>query len=135
MTDLGRVATGFVHRNQRRGLAIVVSDLFDPSGYNRGLDLLRHHRYEPHVVQVHDPTEAEPNLLGELELLDVETGGVRKVTVTERNLRQYREVFGRFQESVRTYCSGYGLGCTQTSTDVPFDDLILKMMRVAGAVR
>src|SRR5438445_525922 len=51
-TDLARVATGFVHRNQRRGLAVVVSDLFDPSGFERGLDLLRHHRYEPHVVQL-----------------------------------------------------------------------------------
>src|SRR3954471_10028453 len=41
-TDLSRVATGFVHRTQRRGLAIVVSDLYDPAGYERGLDLLRH---------------------------------------------------------------------------------------------
>ena len=31
-----------------------------------------------------------PNLLGDLELFDVETGSVQKVTVTERNLRQYR---------------------------------------------
>src|SRR5215831_15977819 len=30
-TDLARVMTGFVHRNQRRGLAIVVSDLYDPN--------------------------------------------------------------------------------------------------------
>src|SRR6185312_6356438 len=108
-TDLTRVATAFVHRNQRRGLVVVISDLFDPGGYERGLDLLRHHRYEPHLVQVHDPREAEPDLLGELELLDVEGGGTRKVTVTERSLRQYREIFGRYLESVRHYASTYGL--------------------------
>src|SRR5438477_3621703 len=51
-TDLNRVATGFVHRNQRRGLALVVSDFYDPNGFERGLDLLRHHRYEPHIVQM-----------------------------------------------------------------------------------
>jgi len=134
-TDLSRVVTGFVHRTQRRGLAIVVSDLYDPGGYERGLDLLRHHRYEPHVVQIYDRREAEPNLLGDLELFDVETENVRKVTVTERNLRQYRQIFDRFQESIRTYCNTYGLGCTRTSTEIPFDALILKMMRSAGAVK
>jgi uncharacterized protein (DUF58 family) len=135
VTDLARVASGFVHRTQRRGLAVLLSDLYDPSGFERGLDLLRHHRYEPHVVQVFDRREAEPDLLGDLELFDVETGSIQKVTVTERNLRQYREIFHQFQESILHYCNAYGIGCTRTSTAITFDELILKMMRVAGAVR
>jgi uncharacterized protein (DUF58 family) len=135
-TDLTRVATGFVHRNQRRGLAIVVSDLYDPNGFERGLDILRHRRYEPHVVQVHDPREADPrDMLGDLELFDVESETARKVTVSEKNLRQYRRLFEQFQESVKHYGAKYGVGCTRTPTDVPFDEVILKMMRVAGAVR
>jgi uncharacterized protein (DUF58 family) len=134
-TDLARVATGFVHRNQRRGLALVVSDLYDPNGFERGLDMLRHHRYEPYVVQVHDPQEAEPaGILGDLELFDIETEQARKVTVTERNLRQYRKLFDEFQQSVLRYCNRYGLGCTRTSTEIPFDQLILKMMRATGAL-
>lgn len=134
VTNLNRVINGFVHRSQRRGLAIVISDLYDPEGYERGLDVLRHHRYEPHVIQVHDKREAEPNMLGDLELFDVESETARKVTVTERNLRQYRQIFDNFQESLRRYCTNYALGCTRTSTELPFDQLILKMMRAAGAV-
>ena len=76
-----------------RAWRVVVSDLFDPDGFEHGLDLLRHHRYEPHVVQIYDRREAEPELKGDLELFDVETGTIRKVTVTERNLRQYRRIF------------------------------------------
>ncbi|MEO6808385.1 MAG: DUF58 domain-containing protein, partial [Isosphaeraceae bacterium] len=135
VTSLGRVMKNFVTRSQRRGLAIVISDLYDPDGFAAGFDVLRHHRYEPHVVQIYDQNEAEPNLLGDLELYDVETETVQKVTVTERNLRQYRQIFNDFQESVRHYCNTYGLGCTSTTSDVPFDDLILKMMRTAGAVQ
>jgi uncharacterized protein (DUF58 family) len=135
LTDLGRVAKGFIHRSQRRGLAVVVSDLYDPAGYERGLDILRHRRYEPHVVQIYDRREAEPELKGDMELYDVETETVQKVTVTERNLRQYRKIFAEFQESIQRYCRNYGLGCTRTSTAIPFDELILKMMRTAGAVR
>jgi uncharacterized protein (DUF58 family) len=133
-TDLARVAKGFVHRGQRRGLALVVSDLYDPAGFERGLDILRHRRYEPHVVQIHDPVEAAPNLLGDIELVDVETAAAQKVTVTEKNLRQYRKIFQEFQDAIQRYCRRYGLGCTRTATDIPFDELILKMMRVAGQV-
>jgi len=134
LTDLARSAENFVRRSQRRGLAVVVSDLFDPSGYERGLDVLRHHRYEPHVVQVFDRRELDPGMKGDVELLDVESGSVEKVTVTERNLREYRKIFEAFLESVRAYCTKYGVGGTRSTTDVPFDELILRMMREAGAL-
>lgn len=133
-TNLARVVSGFVMRPQRRGLAIVVSDLFDPTGYERGLDLLRHRTYEPHIIQIHDPAEARPNLLGEIELVDIETDALRKVTITERALREYRRVFDEFQSSIAAYGKKYGLGCTQTTNDVNFEELVLRMMRTAGAV-
>jgi uncharacterized protein (DUF58 family) len=134
LTDLGRMARNFVHRGQRRGLAVVVSDLFDPNGFEHGLDLLRHHRYEPHLVQIFDRREAEPELKGDVELLDVETGTIQKVTITERNLRQYRKIFTDYLESVGRYSNTYGIGCTRSSTEVPFDELLLRMMRAAGAL-
>lgn len=134
-TDLARVMTGFTHRTQRRGLAIVVSDLFDPGGFERGLDLLRHRRYEPSVVQLFDPREADPDLLGDVELFDMETESLQKVTITERTLKRYRQIFNDYQEAVQTYCRNYGVGCTRASTASSFDELILKMMRTAGSVR
>jgi len=135
-TSLERVATGFVHREQRRGLVVVLSDLYDTAGFERGLDILRHRRYEPHLVQIYDKYEKEPDgMLGDLEMWDVESGAARKVTVTEKNLRQYRLLFDDFQTSVQRYCNRYGLGCTRTSTEIPFDQLILRMMRQAGSVR
>jgi len=135
-TSLERVATGFVHREQRRGLVVVLSDLYDTAGFERGLDILRHRRYEPHLVQIYDKYEKEPDgMLGDVEMWDVESGAARKVTVTEKNLRQYRLLFDDFQTSVQRYCNRYGLGCTRTSTEIPFDQLILRMMRQAGSVR
>jgi uncharacterized protein (DUF58 family) len=134
VTDLARMARNFVHRGQRRGLAVVISDLFDPGGFERGLDLLRHNRYEPHVVQIFDRHEAEPQVKGDVELVDVETGLIQKVTITERNLRQYRKIFADYLESVRRYCNTYGIGGTRSATDVPFDELLLRMMRAAGAL-
>ena len=131
-TDLARSAREVNHRASRRGLAIVISDLFDPNGFERGLDALRDQRHEPHVVQIYDREEAEPKFKGDLELYDVETDSIQKVTVTERNLREYRRIFNAFQESVQHYCNAYAVGCTRTTADVPFDDLVLRTMRLAA---
>lgn len=134
-TDLARVFKGFTQRPQRKGLAVVVSDLYDPQGFERGLDLLRYRNYEVHAVQLFDRLEAEPNLLGELELVDLETDVGQKVTITENALKKYRQLFAEFQESLMRYSRRYGVGYTQSRTDMPFEDLMLGMMRRAGAVR
>jgi uncharacterized protein (DUF58 family) len=133
-TDLTASVGQFLRRRQRTGLAVVVSDLFAPGGYEQGINQLRHRRYEPHVVQLHDPAEARPPVLGDVELLDIENATSRKVTVTEKALRTYRRLFDGYQRSVAAYCRNYGLGCTQATTEIRFDDLVLRMMRVAGAV-
>ena len=60
----------------------------------------------------------------------------QKVTVTERNLRQYQQTVRRLPGvGAGATARNYGLGCTRTSTEIPFDELILRMMRIAGAVR
>lgn len=128
-TDLARVVSGFVHRQQRRGLVLLISDFFDPKGYTEPLDLLRHRRYEPHIVQIYDPREANPALLGDLELEDVESGHIDQVTITERALARYRKLFIEHNEGLDAYCRGHSLSCAQTTTETPFDDFILRMMR------
>jgi uncharacterized protein (DUF58 family) len=115
-TDLACVADRLVRRCGRSGPAIVVSDLFDSAGFEPGLDLLRRGGYDPRVVHLYDPLEGEPDLLGDVELVDAERGEGWNVTVTERALREYRALFARFLDSVRNFCSRRGTVCVQLST-------------------
>jgi len=101
-TDLKRTARAFVGRYQRHGPAVVISDLYDPCGFQPGLDILRCRGYPPRLVQIHEPREARPDLLGDLELLDVEAETARRTTITGRAARRYQEVFAQFQGSVRS---------------------------------
>ena len=48
-------------RRRRRGLAIVISDFYDPAGHRAALDLLRHHRLEVVAIQVSAPQEVAPD--------------------------------------------------------------------------
>ncbi len=134
-TSLSSLIASFVARPQRRGLAIVLSDLFDPAGYAGPLGRLIHHGYEPHVVHLYDRKEADPGFLGDVELEDVETGERRRRTVTEQHLRDYRRLFDKFLSDARGWCRDHSAGCTTTTADVPFDDLLMKMMRSASVLR
>ena len=131
-TDLAAVARSLVNRAQRTGLVVIISDLYDQAGFRAGVDLLRHRRFEPHVIQLHTIEEANPTFLGDIELDEVETGQRRKLTVTERKLKQYRQLFTEFLTAIETYCRTYSLSCTRSTTDLPFDELIMRMMRASG---
>ncbi|MDR1958081.1 MAG: DUF58 domain-containing protein [Planctomycetaceae bacterium] len=134
-TNLGKVINDFVHRKQRSGLAFVISDLFDKHGFQPGLDLLRCQQFEPGIIQIHDDSEAEPSLRGDFRVIDIESGQKRNITFTEAMLKQYRKRFTGFLEQVKKYCVGNGFVCTISRTSVPFDELILRMMRETGGVR
>lgn len=125
-TDLRAVAERFARRGQRRGLVVVVSDLYDARDFRRGLDLLRNGGYHPRVVQLHDPREAQPDALGDSELVDVETGASWQVTVTERHVARYRRLHAEFLHSVRSYCVGREIGCVQIPVDLPREEVLLR---------
>jgi uncharacterized protein (DUF58 family) len=134
-TNLEKALQELLHRSPRTGLAVVISDLFDERGFQRGLDLLRYRQFDVHVIQLHDPREAQPEIRGDAELFDMEAESIRNVTVSERTLSNYQQLFQQHQAAVRDYCRHYSIGCTQSPSVVRFDELILRMMREAGSER
>src|SRR5579862_3007046 len=119
-TELSHALESFVHQTKRRGVAVVISDFYDPAGYADGLNLLRYHRFEPTVLQVWAEAEARPKLRGDLEIVDVETGELREVTVSERALAQYAKAHAAYCEELANFCAGRGMPYFRADTAVPF---------------
>jgi uncharacterized protein (DUF58 family) len=131
-TDLARSAEAFIRRFPRPGPLVVLSDLYDPDGFHRGLDLLRYAGYEPRLVHLVDPADARTSLLGDMELADAESQVVREVTVTERAARRYRSLVADFHARVGQYCRRHGMVWMRFACDAAEDDVLL---RVLGARR
>jgi uncharacterized protein (DUF58 family) len=134
-TDLRFSVNEFLHGKPRTGLVVLVSDFYDPAGFQTAVDTLRYRQFEPNLIQIHDLLEASPRLLGDLQLVDVETGVAQDVTISENVLRRYKQKVSEFLESLRRYCIENGCSCTISPTAVPFNELILRMMRETGSVR
>ena len=127
-TNLATSMTEFVRRKQHIGLAVMIGDFFDPNGFKSGLDVLRYHNYEPHIIQIHDRLEADPEMLGDRQLHDVENSEVHEVTISEDLIRRYKQKFSSFLSEIKRYGIDNGLNCMISSTAVPFDEMILQML-------
>jgi uncharacterized protein (DUF58 family) len=135
LTRLGSCLTQFVHQTKRRGLAVVVSDFYDPIGFEEGLNVLRYHKFEPFVIQVFDQKEADPPLHGDLTLIDCETGEPKEVTISASILEQYRKEHARYCEELEGFCTARAVPFFRTHTGIPFDDLVLRVFRAGGFLK
>jgi uncharacterized protein (DUF58 family) len=134
LTDMRKAISEFTHRSRRRGLAFLISDLFDSAGYAEAMKLLRFHKHEVYLIHVSDVIEREPPLHGDLRLIDSETEDEKMITVTSGIRERYRRAFGAFRDEIETFCKKNEFGYADADTSIPFDELILKVLRRGGVL-
>lgn len=134
-TRLDVAVDKFVHRYKRKGLAVVISDFYDPRGFEEGINGLRYNRFEPFVLQIYDQKEVHPNFQGDLTLVDCETGEAKEITVSKSLIEAYQREHEKFCDELSTFCSSKGIPYFRTHTQIPFDELILKIFRMGGFLR
>ena len=134
-TDLGDAMKTFVAQHKRRGLAVLVSDLYDPAGFQRGINALRYNKFDVFVVHVVDPGEARPKLHGDVLVYDCETGEEREVTVTAKVLERFAHAHAEYLADVERFCTAHQVPYVAARVDVAFDELILRVFRRGGFLR
>lgn len=134
-TDLGDAMKTFVAQHKRRGLAVLISDLYDPAGFERGINTLRFAKFEPFVLHVVDKREARPQLKGDVRLYDCETGEEREVTVTDSLLDDMQKAFEEYQKNIERFCTSRQVPYFAADISMPFDELVLKVFRRGGFLR
>jgi len=128
-TGLGAALSDYAIRAREPGLAIVLSDLLDPEGWETGIRALLEHRFDVHVVHVLAPEEMNPDLAGDLRLVDSETGEARELSVDGEALRGYRERLRQFLDRAESFCRSQEIGYYRVVTDTPPEQLVLSELR------
>ncbi|HVJ93383.1 MAG TPA: DUF58 domain-containing protein [Labilithrix sp.] len=134
-TNLEDALKSFVAQNKRRGLVVLASDLYDPHGFERGINVLRYNKFDPFVVHIVDEEEAKPKLAGDVLLYDCETGDEREVTVTAKVLERFEAAYRGYLDEIDTFCTSKQVPYIRADVNVPFDELILRVFRRGGFLR
>ena len=120
---------------QNRGVAVVLSDMYNPEGYEQALNFLHFQQFETYVIHLTDPSEFQPNHRGDVDLVDTETGERLSMTLTPKVYKELREAFEAYCLSVESYCSRRQMLYVRTPIDVSLDDIVLKIFRQGGFLK
>jgi len=128
-TGLGEGLRDYALRVREPGLAVLISDLLDPSGYEVGIRALLERRFDVHVIHVLAPAELDPPFGGDLRLRDAESGAIRELTLDGEALRQYRKRLREFLDHAEAFCLANEVSYHRVTTDVPLEEFMLKQLK------
>jgi hypothetical protein len=86
------------------------------------------------LVQVASPEEISPQKVGDLELIDGETGARVPVTLTSRELASYRRGYAAFCGELKSFARRFGMSYVQAPTDMPFERMVFDVLQQGGIV-
>jgi uncharacterized protein (DUF58 family) len=106
------------------GLVVVISDFYQAGGSFEGLRYLLHRGLTPAVVQVVAPQELDPDVTGDVELVDIEDPLAPPVLVDPLIVAAYRERMAELTAELGEFCISHGLSCVRVESSFPFARLL-----------
>ena len=134
-TAMGEALRRFATVTRGKGIVIVVSDFLDFGGYEEALRLLFGRNFEVYVIHVLAPEERQPELKGDLRLVDSEFAVSTDISVGQNLLKLYERTFNTFCNGLKDYLTTRGGHYLMTTTDYPFDRLVLEVLCRRGLVQ
>lgn len=116
------------------GLTVLFSDLLTAE-WERGLTRLRARGGDLVVVHVLDRADLEPDLYGDLDVVDRESRSRLAVSLTPSTIADYRAVAGRWVTDVATRCRQLGAAYVRVFADEDPEPVLLGAWRREGVMR
>ncbi len=134
-SDLRGALRSFSIKSSGKGIVVLLSDLMDKGGYEDALRYLVARQLDIYVIQILSQEEIEPEIVGDLKLVDIEDEDVAEITVSGPLLKRYKQNLASYRAALHEFCSRRGVTYLFTSNQVPFDRLVLSYLRRRGLVK
>jgi uncharacterized protein (DUF58 family) len=121
--------------NSGKGIVVILSDLMDKTGYEAALNFLLARQMDVYVIHILAPEELDPEIKGDLKLVDVEDGDIAEITVSRPLLERYKSTLAAFIGGAREFCTRRGMSYLTTSTATQVDQIVSGYLRRKGLVR
>jgi len=130
-TDMANALRMFAAQNRYPGIAIVISDFWDPEGWQAGFNCLLERGFEVSAIQVISREEENPRLWGHCYIRDMEMRRrPLRLTVDAAVLRRIRQAVGEYCQRLGQFCADNQIIYLRTYTDQPFEELVLRYMKL-----
>ncbi len=125
----------FCLRNTGKGILVLITDLMDKSGYEAAMRFLVAQQMDVYVIHVLSQEELNPDVKGDLKLVDCEDDDIAEITVSQPLLQRYERTLAGFIDGAREFCTRRGMSYLMTSTETPVEQIVSNYLRKRGLVR
>ncbi len=133
--SLAEGVKNFCLRNSGRGVVVLLTDLMDKRGYEEALRYLLARQMDAYVIHVLSQEEIDPDVQGDLRLVDCEDGDVAEITVSAPLVKRYKQTLAAFVDGAKDSCTRRGMSYLLAPNNVPVDRLLNSYLRKRGLVR
>ena len=133
-TRLNTCLTDFAATRRGEGVVIIISDMFDPTGYREGLLALTYRKFDIHLVHVLDHEERFWSNTGHFLLTDMETGEEKAISLGSGLLAGYRNAVAAYLANLQEVCRQYGIQYYLHDTRMPFEEFLIKYLTKGSMV-
>jgi len=133
--SLAEGVRNFSLRNSGRGILVLITDLMDKEGYEVALRYLIARQMDVYVIQVLSAEEMEPELHGDVRLVDCEDDDFTEITTSAPLLARYKRTLAEFINQAREFCNRRGVAYALARNDLPVEQLVAGYLRKQGLVR
>jgi uncharacterized protein (DUF58 family) len=134
-SNLTAAAREFAIRHAGKGVVVVISDFLDKHGYQDALRYLLARNMDIFVIHILSQEEVEPELVGDLRLVDCEDDDTAEITISAPLLKRYKDNLNAFVGGLKEWCTQRGITYIFTNNQFPFDKLVLNYLRQRGLVK
>ncbi len=117
-----------------QGMTILLSDLLSPQGFSEGLKYLQYLNQQVVVMQILEPGDRDPGLLGNFRLVDCESGEAKEVSITPLILQKYRQRLEDFLSGIRQFCLSREIAYHTVGSEDNLEDILLRSLRSVGVL-
>lgn len=133
--DLASALRDYALRYPRAGLCLFLSDLLTPSAWQDGIAALQGVGHEVAIIHLLAPEEIDPPLVGDLQLVDVESGATADVTIDAAMRDLYMRRLLAWRDETAAYCRKRGIHYATVETSTSWETLIMTELRRLGVIR
>jgi uncharacterized protein (DUF58 family) len=116
------------------GSLVLFSDLLH-DGWTEGLRALVSRGFEISVIHILAPEEANPELTGDLKLVDSEDSSAVEITADYDLLSRYKQGLADWQVGLQRFCSARGILYVPLTTVMPLEELLFAWLERQGVLR
>lgn len=134
-TSFASAIPGAAAASPRRSMVVVISDFLDSSGTDLPLRALLHRRCDVVLVQITDHLRRAELPLGNLSLVDAETGAELSFAATPQAIGDQMQEAVRRMETLRRWAIKHGVPLAEVESGATDDDALRKLLRAGILVR